>query len=264
MTKGLLRASLVVAATTALLAACSATLTPESRRADGQALLRRMAERLATAQAISLKTDQEIERVAQDGTKHMERASVEITLRRPDRFWFRASGDRGLEGFFDGERVTLISHGEKVYGEIPTPSTIDEAVDVLSDRFDVPMPVADLLTRRPDEVLLTPKTTGGWDGEEDVDGTRCARLVWQHPNVDWSIWIATSGEPLPCKLHISYKSRRGQPTATVRFREWNLAATVTDETFARKIPADFEGIAIIQRVSRVLERQPTTNPPPNK
>jgi hypothetical protein len=264
MTKGLLHVSLVVAATAALLAACSASLTPEKRRAEGQTLLRRMAERLATARAISLKTDQEVERVAHDGTKHMERASVEITLRRPDRFWFRASGVRGLEGFFDGERVTLISHGEKVYGEIPTPPTIDEAVDVLSDRYDVPMPVADLLTRRPDEVLLTPKTTGGWEGEEDVDGTRCARLVWQHPNVDWSIWIAASGDPLPCKLRIAYKSRRGQPTATVRFREWNLSASVTDETFARKIPADFEGIAIIQRASRVLGSQPSANPPANK
>jgi hypothetical protein len=223
-----------------------------------------MADRLATAQAISLSTDQEVERVARDGTKQMERASVEITLRRPDRFWFRASGARALEGFFDGQRVTLISHGEKVYGEIPAPPTIDEAVDVLSDRYDVPMPVADLLTRRPDEVLLTPKTTGGWDGEEDIDGTRCARLVWQHPNVDWSIWIAASGDPLPCKLAIRYKARRGQPTATVRFREWNLTASVADETFRRRIPADYEGIAIIQRESRVLESQQNEKPPANK
>ena len=260
MTTQLLRAFGALVTIAALVGACTSSPSSEERRAEGQRLLRQMSERLAAAQTISLTTDQEMERVAQDGTRGLERASVEIKVRRPDRFWFRASNARGLEGFFDGSRVTLISHSEKVYGEIPTPPTIDEAVDVLSDRYDVPMPVADLLTRRPDEVLLTSRTTGGWDGEEDVDGTLCARLVWQHPNVDWSIWIAKSGEPLPCKLHIVYKSRRGQPTATVRFVRWDLSAGVADDTFARKIPSDYEGIAIIQRASRVLEGQKADAP----
>jgi hypothetical protein len=251
-------------AAVAALAACTRTAPPKDKRVEGQELLRRMAERLAAAQVITLKTDQEFERVADDGAKRTERASVEITLRRPDRFRFRTSGDRDLEGFFDGKRVTLISHAQKVYGEIPTPPTIDEAVDVLSDRYDVPMPVADLLTRRPDEVLLTPKTTGGWEGEEDVDGVRCARLAWQHPNVDWSIWIATAGDPLPRMLRIHYKGRRRQPAALVRFREWNLATAAPDEMFIGRVPADYEGVAVIQRASRVLADPQKAQPPANK
>ncbi len=254
-----IRALLMCGGLTAAVSVAACGAKPPDRRAEGQALLRRMAERLAAAQTITLRTDQEFERGAA-GARRTERASVEIALRRPDRFWFRGSGDRELEGVFDGRRVTLLAHAQKVFGELPTPPTIDEALDVLSDRYDVPMPVADLLTRQPEQALLSPDTAGGLDGEEDVQGTRCARLAWRHPNVDWTIWIASGGDPLPRKLRIHYKARGGQPVTTVHFKEWNLSATVPDERFAVQVPAGYEGVAVIQRASRVLGPPSATAP----
>jgi len=37
----------------------------------------------------------------------------------------------------------------------------------------------------------------------------------------------------------------------VTFNEWNLAAQTSDATFKPKLPADYEGIAILQRAAAV-------------
>ena len=56
----------------------------------------------------------------------------------------------------------------------------------------------------------------GFRGEEPVDGTHCARLEWRHPNVDWTIWIPASGQPLPKKLWVNYKARNRTTVAVIQ------------------------------------------------
>jgi hypothetical protein len=221
-------------------------------------MLKAMSARLSAAKSIAVTTTEEVQRVTRSGEKRTDHLINEITLRRPDRLWFRMNGDRDLEGFYEGDRLTLVSHKEKVFGTLRTPPTIDGMLQMVSDRYGIPVPVGDLLTSNSQGILMSSQTTGGWLTEEQVDGTTCALLKWQHPNVDWSIWIPTAGEPLPRKLHIVFKARRGRPETTVHFTRWNLAAAVNDDTFARKVPADYEGIAVIQQAHAVLpalERQ---------
>jgi hypothetical protein len=231
--------------------------TAEEKRAQGVSILRQMSEKIAAAQAVTFNTSEVIERVRR---RNNERVSVnisrEIAFRRPDRMWFKVTGDNDLELYYEGNRATLVSHNHKVFGEFPTPPTLDETVDVLSDKYDVPMPVADLLTTNPDESLAIndPEMTGGWAGREEVEGVACNVLAWQHPNVEWSVWIPVAGDPLPRKLQIVYKARRGQPKSTIVFSNWNLSAQLPDEKFARRVPDDYEGIPVIQRASAVLSQ----------
>jgi hypothetical protein len=63
-----------------------------------------------------------------------------------------------------------------------------------------------------------------------------------------------AGDPLPRKLQIVYKARRGQPKSTIVFSNWNLSAQLPDEKFARRVPDDYEGIPVIQRASAVLSQ----------
>ena len=67
----------------------------------------------------------------------------------------------------------------------------------------------------------------------------------------WDIWFPEQGDPLPLRLKIVQKSRRGEPAVDLTFTSWDLAAKVTDATFVPKVPADYEGIAIIQRAAAV-------------
>ena len=47
------------------------------------------------------------------------------------------------------------------------------------------------------------------------------------------------------------EARTGQPVIDVTFTDWNLAPSVTDATFVPKVPADYEGIAVVQRAAAV-------------
>jgi len=233
-----------------------APATEADKRAQGAAILKQMSEKLQSAQALTFSTSESNERVRQNNEKIKINLERQIKVRRPDKMWFKATGDRDLECNYNGKVVTLISHKDKVFGEFPAPPTIDEAADMITTKYDIPLPVADLLTFDPQEALLDDQTTGGWIKRETIEGVDCNLLTYQHPRVDFSIWIPVSGDPLPRKLEINYKARRGNPSSTIVFKDWNLAPQLTNETFARKVPADYEGIPVIQRASAVLGIEP--------
>jgi hypothetical protein len=226
--------------------------SPAERRELGDSLVEKMSGRLASVKALSLTAQEEIQRQSRTGEPRIERLTRQVTVQRPNRLYMKVSGARDLEVFYEGERLTMVAHREKVFGEFKTPPTLDETVDLIGERYGIPLPIGDLLTNSAQKALMSGQTKGGWVGRDTLDGVRCARLEWQHPNVDWTIWIPEEGDPLPRKLHIVYKLRRGAPAATVLMKDWNLNPAVTDATFVRRIPDDYEGIAIIQRASAVL------------
>jgi len=259
------RAPVRIAITAAALMACVGCGVRD-KRTRGEELLKKTSTSIANASAFSFSTDEVTERTTRDGTTKAIHTQRQITVRRPNRLWFKTSGDRGTEGFYDGSRLTLVFHGEKVFGIIPTPPTLDETVHVVSERYDIPLPIGDLITTDPHTSLISSQTTGGWESEELIDGKQCARLVWHHPNVDWTIWIPTFGEPLPRQLWVNYKTNKR--TATVLFKDWNLSPKVNEEMFESRIPDDYEGVAMIQRAAAVLPHPPTdtrdgASTPPN-
>lgn len=244
-----------------LAAAVSACQSAEERkRSRGEELLKRASAKIAEAQALSFSADETGERTARDGSPRKQHVVRQVIVRRPDRLYFKSTGDRDVEAFYEGRRLTILFNDQKVFGVIPTPPTIDETVNEVSERFDIALPIGDMIVSNPHESLISSQTTGGWEGEETVDGVECARLEWHHPNVDWSIWIPTSGDPLPRKLWVDYKSRK--QTMTILFTNWDLAPKVGDEVFQSKVPDDYEGVAVIQRAAAVLTPEQLAKPDP--
>jgi hypothetical protein len=233
----------------------SVPTTDAEKQTQGAAMLTQMSDKLRGAEALSFSTVESIERVRRNNEKATINIERQIKVRRPDKMWFKATGDRDLECNYNGKVVTLISHKDKVFGEFPAAPTLDETEDLISSKYDIALPIADLLTNDPREALTDEKTVGGWVKRETIEGVECNTLAYQHPNVDFTVWIPVSGDPLPKKLQITYKARRGQPTSTIVFKDWNLSPQFSKETFARngKVPDDYEGIPVIQRASAVLE-----------
>jgi len=161
-------------------------------------------------------------------------------------------GDRALECFYNGKIVTLVSPNEKVFGIFPALPTLDETVDAMTGRYDIVFPAADLITADPQSILMSEKTSGGWEKHEKINGTDCAVLAYTGPNVGWTIWIPTSGDLLPKKLVINYKALRGQPRSEIYFKKWDLSPNLADSTFVVKILDGYEGIPVIQRASAVI------------
>jgi len=239
------------------------TAGTDGARPDAEALLTKMSEKLKSMSAFTVSTKETNVRVRRNDQRVTLNIERQLSVRQPDRAYAKATGDQDLELFYNGKLVTLVTHKDKVFGELPAPPTIAETADMLEERYGLVLPISDLIAADPQAALKNPETTGGFEKREVVDGVDCNKLAYQHPKVDFAIWLPVSGDPLPKKMDIIYKARRGQPSSVITFRDWNLSPQLSDDLFARKIPADYEGIPVIQRAAALpvsFEDQKNTNP----
>ena len=221
------------------------------RLARGRELVQKMSARLAAAPAISVTTSEVRDAVRVSGKKEQVSATAVYTVRRPNGFYAKVTGGRGLETWYNGKTLTIAVHPHKVFAQAPMPDTIDRALDALAERYDIPMPMGDLFYGSSEKALLSDTTTGGYAGVEKIGDTSCTHLAFHDTGVDWDLWLPEQGEPLPKRFKVVQKARSGQPAVDVTFTAWNLSPQIDDTTFKPKVPADYEGIAILQRAAAV-------------
>ena len=245
--------SALVALAAVGLAACGSRepATDAERLARGRELVQQMSARLAAANVVSVTTTEVRDRVRLSGKKEPVSLTGQYTLRRPNRFHSKMEGGRGIESWYNGKTLTIASHPNKVFAQAPMPDTVDRTLDALAERYDMALPMGDLFYGSAEKALLSDSTTGGYVGPETVAGTPCVHLAFKDVGVDWDVWLPAQGDPLPKRLKVVQKSRTGQPTIDLTFTSWNFAPQVTDATFVPKLPADYEGIALLQRAAAV-------------
>lgn len=245
--------AVLLAATLLAFAACDRTDTPAARRAEGIALLDRAGAAVTAAQTLTFTAREQGERVRRSGDKVAVTLQHVVQVRRPDRIHVSVTGSYDLELFYDGHRITLVSPSQRVYGIVPASGSLDEVVHGVMDRFDLPFPLGDLVTYDTASRLVNDTTQGGWVGDETVRGQRVSKVAWQHAAVDWAVWIPQQAPALPVRLEIVYKGRRGAPRRTFDIEHWQVGGVLPDDAFAARVPADYEGIPVLQRASAVLD-----------
>ena len=235
-----------------VLVACgNGPVTDGERLARGKELVQQMSARLAAATAVTVTTSEVRDVVRASGQKEPMSQTGVYTMRRPDRFYAKNTGGRGLEAWYNGKTITIASHPEKVFAQAPMPETIDRTLDALSERYDMALPMGDLFYGSAAKALLSDTTTGGYVGTENVGNTPCVHLAFKDVGVDWELWLPSQGEPLPQRLRVVQKKRTGQPVVDVTFTAWDFAPSISDETFVPKVPAEYEGIALLQRAAAI-------------
>ena len=225
--------------------------TDADRLARGKELVHQMSAKLAAANALSVTTTETRDVVRGSGRKEPVSLSGVYTMRRPDRLYTKATGDRGLESWYNGKTVTIVAHPQKVFAQAPMPETIDRTLDALAERYDMALPLGDLFYASAEKALLSDTTTGGYAGTETVGETPCAHLAFKDVGVEWELWIPAQGDPLPKRMKVVMKGRTAQPVFDVMFTAWDLAPQISDATFVPKVPEDYEGIAVVQRAAAV-------------
>ena len=235
------------------LAACGARepRTDADKLARGRELVQQMSAKLAAASAINVTTTEVRDRVRISGAKEPVSFTATYTVRRPNNFYAMMTGGAGIESWYNGKTLTIASHPHKVFAQAPMPDTLDRALDALAERYDMPLPMGDLFYSSADKALLSDTTTGGYADIEMVGDTSCTHLAFHDTGVDWDLWLPEQGDPLPKRFKVVQKARTGQPVIDVTFTAWNLAPRVDDATFKPKVPADYEGIAVLQRAAAV-------------
>jgi hypothetical protein len=239
-----------------------APTTDAERMALGQLMVQQMSLKLAAATEVTVKTTEVREVVRRSGTKERKSVQGVYALRRPDRFHTTVSGGKGLETWYDGKKLTVAVHEDKVFAQAPMPETIDRTLDALAERYDMALPLSDLFYGVPANALLSETTTGGYVGTENVGSTACHHLAFRDTGVAWELWLPVQGDPLPVRFKTTASSRTGQPVTDVTFSGWNLSPKATDASFTPSVPADYEGIAILQRAAAVKTASAATSPQP--
>jgi hypothetical protein len=244
------RISIVLAAA-ALALACRAPepRTPEEKKAKGDQILRQMSDLVSAGKVkiFSFTAEEVSEKVEAGGKKALVKVVRHVTVRRPDGFTFTTEGGHGAKFWYDGKKATIVAEDKKVWARGPVPDDLDKMLDYSAAVYDMQLPWADLLYSSPYDALVDADTTGGWVGEETIEGKECDRLSYQNPVVDWEIWVTR--EHRPKQLHITYKQDPGQPVTRVLFKDLNVSPSVTEETFTAKVPDGYTRIRLARRDS---------------
>jgi hypothetical protein len=235
--------------------------TDAERLTLGKQIIDRMSAKLASAQTFSVKTHEVRHVTDSKGQPKQDTFDRETVLRRPDRFYTTTTGDRQNETWYDGVGMTLVVHKDKVFAQARMPETLDKTLDAMHERYGVAVPLADLMYSSPAKALIADTTTGGWVGRETIDGQETDHLAFKDKGVNWEVWVASTGDPLPTKAVAEFTEDKRLRKVEVSFREWNFAPQIASDRFTPKVPADYEGIAILQR-ARVLRNVQENAPAP--
>jgi hypothetical protein len=130
------------------------------------------------------------------------------------------------------------------YAQVEIPGTIDHLIDQLREKYNKPLPAADLImTDVYDQIM--PHVTDVKDlGSGVIGGIECDHLAFRTKEVDWQIWIAQGDRPYPCRYAITSKIIAESPQYSIQLANWKTGDEVATDNFTFKNTTKAEKIAL--------------------
>ncbi len=211
--------------------------------AEAKKLLKAMSDYQAAQTAISFDYDATLEVVTNDSQKLALASSGTVTLNRPDKIRAtRAGGFVDVETLFDGKTLTLLGKNANKYTQVEVPGTIEQLIDVLKDKYDRPLPAADLLMSDSYGELTQDVYDSKDLGSGVINGAECDFLAFRQDEVDFQIWIAQGDQPHPCKYVVTSRQVPDGLQYSVEIRNWKTGNEAAKDDFAFHSPANAEKI----------------------
>jgi hypothetical protein len=223
-------AMLIALATTAVVAssarAQAADVDPEAVK-----ILQRTMDYLDGLQQFSVDIQNMVEEVLDSGQKIQMDLSLSAVVDRPDKL--RVQREGGLlrqTWYYDGKTVTLFSASDGYYATTPAPGTIEEMLVFAHDSLGLITPASDLMYRNAFSLLMQDVTAATVVGKAVIGGVSCDHVAFHRPGVDFQVWVADTGKPLPLKYVVTDPGAPEQPDTISLMSNWTLAPGVTDAT----------------------------------
>jgi len=241
---GVLAMSLTLSASQAQTAPAASAVDPASIQA-----LKDMGAYLQTLKRLHVATEVTGERVLADGQKLQHTASARIDVERPSKIRALTQSARSSrEIIYDGKTVTLYTPAQKYYSTVEFADTIGGLVGKLEERYDVEIPLSDLFLFGTPAAPLDKIESAMNAGQDFIGNELCDHYAFRQGNIDWQIWIAAGGKPLPRKIVITNRADEARPQM-VSLIEWNLKPTFNDSVFKFKAPKGATKIDVVPRKS---------------
>lgn len=186
-----------------------------------------------------------------------ERSKIEgswvVTIWRPDALHIKAvsSGTQDVDSelYYDGWTLVYENHSKKIWAWADVPPTIDAMLDQIAWRYNLPIPVADMLYSSPYDALMTDDTKSRFVAKESINGIQCDHFSFSQSSVDWDIWIAAEGKPLPYRLDIVRKNTQVRSISKIFFAAIDLEIKPDSSFFSFEPKKDYTEISVVQNES---------------
>ncbi|MFO1302086.1 MAG: DUF2092 domain-containing protein [Burkholderiales bacterium] len=207
--------------------------------------LKDMGAHLQSLKRFQASVDLTGERVLADGQKLQHTATASLDVDRPNRI--RAvmhSARSNRELFYDGKTVTLYTPAQKFYSTVEFTGTLGELANRLEERFGVQIPLSDLFVWGTPAAPLDKIESAMNAGQDYVGDVLCDHYAFRQASIDWQVWIATGGKPLPHKIVVTYRGDDARPQS-ISLIDWNLKPTFKDSIFKFTPPKGATKIEIV-------------------
>jgi hypothetical protein len=203
--------------------------------AEARKMLKAMSDFLAAQKSLSVGFDTVFEVVTPTDQKLGLASSGTATLVRPDKIRVaRSGGFADFEILYDGKMLTFLGKNANLFTQVAAPGTVDQLIDTLQDKYNRPLPGADLLMTNSYDELMHDVYDSKDLGSGVINGVECDTLAFRKADVDWQIWIAQGERPYPCRFVITSRLVKGGPQYSIQFRDWKFCNDVAADDFAFK------------------------------
>ena len=241
--------ALCALAVLALSATVSRDVRAQAPAVDPEAveLLRRTTDYVGSLEQFSVDAQTTFEDLLDSGHRVDYELSATAIVSRPNKLRTERHGHLIDQIFYyDGETLTLYNPSDKVYATEPAPGTIEEMFQFAYDWLGISTPISDLVHRDPFPLLMQDVDFAVVVGKEVIRGVMCDHLLFSRPDVDFQIWVADSGPPLPIKYVVTDTATPELLSIAAVMSNWNVAPAVPDNTFTFVPPQGTKAITFLK------------------
>lgn len=206
-------------------------------------ILQRMTDYVGSLQAFSVHTGNTLEEELDSGHRVDFDIAADVIVSRPNKLHSQRKGDLVDQAFYyDGKTLTLYNPSDKVYATEPAPGTIEEMLDYVRESLGLIVPVADLVYRNAFPLLMQDVTLAVMVGKSVIGGVACNHLLFSRPGVDFQVWVAESGPPLPYKYVVTDTGTPARLSISTVMSDWDVTPSVADTRFTFVPPEETKSI----------------------
>jgi hypothetical protein len=210
-------------------------------------ILKKMTDYLVGLQQFSVHTRNTLEDVLDSGQRVDLDVSASVVISRPNKLRAERKGDLLDQVFYyDGKVLTLHNPSHKVYATVAAPETIEGMLDFVRVSLGLLVPASDLIYRDAYALLMEDVSSAIVVGKAMIGGVRCDHLAFSRPGVDFQVWVADDGPPVPLKYVVTDTATEARLSVVTLISDWDMAPDMGDASFSFVPPQDAKAIEFMR------------------
>lgn len=215
--------------------------------AEAVAILKKSLDYLSELNAFNVMVQSSLEDLTESGHRIDLQFASTLVVERPNKL--RAERHGGLMNqvlYFDGNEMTLYNPVEKYFATETINGSIEDMFHYARDNFELQAPASDLIYNNSFSLLMYQVNGAVVIGTEVINNVECDHLLFSRPGVDFQIWVAKNGAPLPYKYIVTDTSTPQLLAISLVFEDWNEKPNSSEKLFNFNAPKDASQIAFIK------------------